>query len=90
MRPRPTWIRIWRDRDYQVFHALIDGSEAEALKQMIRGEPFAAICDAYADLPEEQAAREAIATLSLWLERGLVVRAEITRRKLMSGPVAEN
>ena len=46
MRPRPTWIRIWRDRDYQVFHALIDGSEAEALKQMIRGEPFAAICDA--------------------------------------------
>jgi len=55
---------------------LIDGSEAEALKQMIRGEPFAAICDAYADLPEEQATREAIATLSLWLERGLVVRAE--------------
>ena len=46
MRPRPTWIRIWRDRDYQVFHALIDGSEAEALKQMIRGEPFAAICEA--------------------------------------------
>jgi len=76
LRPAPTWIRIWRGRDYQVFHASIDGREAEALKRMMGGESFAAVCDAYSDLPEGAAAQESIATLALWLERGLIAAAE--------------
>lgn len=72
MRPGPTWIRIWRNPEYQVFHAPIGDREAGALKRMIGGEPFAAICDVYGDLPEDEAARESITTLLSWLERGLI------------------
>ena len=76
IRQAPTWIRIWRNPEYQVFHAPIGDREAEALKRMIGGEPFAAICDAYADLPGDEAARESITTLLSWLERGLIAGAQ--------------
>ena len=72
LEPSPTAIRVWRDRDYQVFHAAIDSREAEALDQMRSGQPFAAICGAYADLPADEAAREATMTLARWLECGIV------------------
>jgi hypothetical protein len=76
MRPALAWIRVWRDRNYNVFHAAIDAREAQALKRMVAGESFAAICGAYSDLSEEQAAREAVAKLMLWLECGLITAAE--------------
>jgi len=76
MRPAPTWIRIWRARDDHVFHAPIDAREAEALKRMMGGESFAAICDAYSDLSEGAAAQESTATLALWLECGLIAVAK--------------
>ena len=76
IRPAPTWIRIWRDREYQVFHAPICDREAEALQRLIGGEPFAAICGVYGDLPKHEAARESIATLLSWLERGLIAGAQ--------------
>ena len=76
MRPRPTWIRIWRGREDRVFHASIDAREAEALKRMMGCDSFAAICDAYSDLPEDAAAKESTATLALWLECGLIAGAE--------------
>ena len=75
-RPMPTWIRIWRDREYQVCHASIGDREAEALKRMIAGEPFAAICGAYGDLPEDVAAQESTVTLLSWLECGLIAGAQ--------------
>jgi hypothetical protein len=62
--PTPTWIRIWRDRDDRVLHAAIDAREAEAAKRVIGGQNFAAICDVYSDLPEAEAAEQAISTLS--------------------------
>jgi hypothetical protein len=68
----PISLRIWRGRDYQVRHAPMDSLEAEALKRLIDGAPFAMICDAYADLREDDAARESIATFARWLGDGLI------------------
>jgi hypothetical protein len=76
LRPSPTNVRVWRDRDYQVFRASIDLREAEALRRMISHEPFAIICDSYGDLPAEEAAREASATLARWLLCGIIARAD--------------
>jgi hypothetical protein len=73
--PRPTWLRIWRDRDDRILHAAIDRREAEAAKRAIGGQTFAAICDVYSDLPPAVAAEQAISTLSLWLECGLIAKA---------------
>ncbi len=72
LEPSSTTIRVWRDRDYRVFHAAIDSRETEALDQMRSGRPFAAICGAYADLSAEEAAREATMTLARWLECGII------------------
>ncbi len=67
-----TLLRIWRGLDYEVRHALMDSREAEALNRLISGAPFAMICDAYSDLPEDEAAHESIATLARWLADGLI------------------
>jgi hypothetical protein len=67
-----TSLRIWRGPDYLVRHAVMDSREAEALKRFLRGEAFALICDAYSDLPEDEAAKESIATLAGWLAAGLI------------------
>ncbi|HEY2664888.1 MAG TPA: DNA-binding domain-containing protein [Candidatus Binataceae bacterium] len=76
VRPLLTHIRIWRDRDYQVFQAPIDPREAEALKQMIAHAPFAMICEAYGDLPTQEAARQASATLARWLRSDIIARVD--------------
>ncbi len=76
IRPVFTWICVWRDRDCRVFHAAIDCREAEAMTRMIGGEPFAAICGAYADLGDDEAARLSVATFVSWLDRGLISAAE--------------
>jgi hypothetical protein len=76
MSPTPTWLRIWRDRDDRVLHAAIDTREAEAAKRAMSGQTFAEICDVYSDLPQAEASEAAIATLSLWLECGLIAKAE--------------
>lgn len=59
-----------------MFHAPICDREAEAVQRMIGGEPFAAICDVYGDLPEKEAARKSIETLLSWLELGLIAGAQ--------------
>lgn len=74
--PTPTWLRIWRDRDDRVLHTAIDTREAEAAKRVIGGQTFAEICDVYSGLPQAEAAEKAIATLSSWLECGLIAKAE--------------
>jgi hypothetical protein len=67
-----TSLRVWRKNDFQVFHAPMDERESAALYRMISGEPFAAICETFADLPEMEAAREATALLARWLEDGII------------------
>src|SRR5271166_3070032 len=68
----PTVLRVWRGRDYQVRHATMEPREAEALNRLNSGAPFATICDAYGELPEDEAARESIATFARWLDDGLI------------------
>ena len=67
-----TSLRVWRTSDYQVFHAPMDHRETVALRKMIEGEPFAAICEAFADLPNTEAAQEATALLARWIEDGII------------------
>ena len=76
MRPSPAFIRVWRNPDYQVLHASIDVREAQALKRMISHMPFAAICEVYGDLPIDDAARQASATLARWLKSGIIARLD--------------
>ncbi|MGO9605179.1 MAG: DUF2063 domain-containing protein [Candidatus Binataceae bacterium] len=71
----PISIRVWRDRSWSACHAAMDLREADALKRMLRGEPFGAICEAFEDLPAEEAARGATAMLANWLACGMIQRA---------------
>jgi hypothetical protein len=67
-----TSLRVWRKNDYEVLHAPMDAREAAALCKMISGEPFAAICDSFTDLPATQAAQEATGLLARWIEDGII------------------
>ncbi len=69
-------LRVWRANDCRVFHALMDKRESAAMQKMISGEPFAAICDAFADLPEAEAAQESAALLVRWIEDGIIHRID--------------
>jgi hypothetical protein len=69
-----TSIRVWRANDCRVFHAPMDARESAALRKMISGEPFAAICETFADMPAAEAAEEATALLARWIEDGIIGR----------------
>ena len=71
-----TSLRVWRANDCRVFHAPMDERESAAIQEMIAGEPFAAICETFADLPEIEAAQEAAALLVRWIEDGIIARIE--------------
>ena len=47
-----------------------------ALNKMISREPFAAICETFADLPEIDAAREATSLLVRWIDDGIIARID--------------
>ncbi len=67
----PTALRIWR-QDGVVYHCAMDGAEPDALARLREGRPFAAICEAWGDLPPEEAAGQAGALLARWIEDGLI------------------
>ena len=69
-----TSIRVWRANDCRVLHAPMDERESAGLRKMISGEPFAAICETFADLPAAEAAEEATALLARWIEDGIIRR----------------
>ena len=69
-----TSIRVWRANDCRVFHAPMDARESAALRRMISGEPFAAICETFADLPAAEAAQEATGLLARWIQDGIIGR----------------
>src|SRR5439155_10257710 len=72
--PAPTALRVWRAADFVVFHAPMDARAAEALGRLMSGQPFAAACEAFADLPPADAANEATAWLLRWVEDGILAR----------------
>ncbi len=71
-----TSLRVWRANDCRVFHAPMDERESAALTKMISGEPFATICETFADLPEAGAAQESAALLVRWIEDGIIHRID--------------
>ena len=62
-----TALRVWRE-DSVVFQCVMDGGEEEALARVAAGEPFAAVCEAFAD-PSDAGAR-----LLRWIEDGIIAR----------------
>jgi hypothetical protein len=66
-----TALRVWRS-GYAVYHAPLGAREEAALASLVAGEPFAAMCEAFADLPAEKAAAEAASLLVTWVEDGMV------------------
>jgi hypothetical protein len=72
--PAETSIRVWRASDWRIFHAPMDERESAALRKMISGETFAAICETFADLPETEAAEEATGLLARWIKDGIIGR----------------
>ena len=71
-----TSLRVWRANDCRVFHAPMDERESAAIQKVISGEPFAAICETFADLPGIGAAQEAAALLLRWIEDGIIHRID--------------
>jgi hypothetical protein len=72
VRPAQTVLRVWRD-GCDVYQTRVDTVEHVALKQLLAGAPFAAICDRLeAILPPAGAAREAAALLLRWVEDGML------------------
>ncbi len=67
-----TTLRVWRTPEGQVFHSRLDEIEADAWQRMLGGETYAEICDAFADLPDNEAAQRAVSTLGSWLATGLL------------------
>lgn len=74
--PHPMQLRIWRGKDFYVFHAPMDAREAAAISKLLAGASFAGICQVFEDLDEEQAAQEAGALLLRWIEDGIIARLD--------------
>jgi len=74
-----TVLRVWRS-GFSVYHAPMAAREEAALGSLLAGEPFAAVCEAFADLPAGQAAAEAAALLVSWVEDGMVCSLDPERR----------
>jgi hypothetical protein len=68
----PVSLRVWR-QEFKVFHAAMDPLEADALRALVAGAPFADVCDAVVrHVDVEEAPAEAGALLARWIEDGLV------------------
>ena len=74
-----TALRVWRS-GFSVYHAVMDAREEAALASLIAGEPFATVCEAFADLPAEEAATKAATLLVTWLGDGMVCSLDPERR----------
>jgi hypothetical protein len=71
-----TVLRVWRS-GYSVYHARLNAREEAALARLRAGEPFAAMCEEFADLPEGEAAAGAAALLVTWIEDGMVCSLDL-------------
>ena len=78
--PADTCLRVWRTSDWRIVHAPMDVREITGIQKMISGEPFAAICETFADLPEPEAAQEAATLLARWIEDGTIGRIDAGAR----------
>ena len=74
-----TALRVWRS-GFSVYHAVMDAREEAALARLVAGEPFAYVCEAFADLPAEAAAATAASLLVTWVEDGMVCSLDPERR----------
>jgi hypothetical protein len=77
--PGRTALRVWRS-GFSVYHATMDAREEAALASLVAGEPFAAVCEAFADLPGDEAAATAASLLVTWVEDGMVCSLDPERR----------
>lgn len=66
-------LRVWRDEELRVLHAPLAPRAAAALALLEGGATFATLCGAFADLPDEEAGREAAALLARWTLDGILV-----------------
>ena len=71
-----TCVRVWRDRDYRVYHAPMDAHDAEALDRLMAGESFEVVCAAFDDLGPLEGAERATALLARWLDDGIIARLD--------------
>jgi len=74
-----TALRVWRT-GFSVYHAPMDAREEAALAAVVAGEPFAAVCEGFADLPAGDAAQRAASLLASWVEDGMVCSVDLERR----------
>ena len=69
----PSWLLVWR-QELRPHFITVGEIEAEALRQLGRGESFAAVCaEVDARFPETNATREMGVALRRWIGDGLIV-----------------
>ena len=84
VRPAQTVLRVWRD-GFDVYQTRVNTVEHVALKQLLTGAPFAAICGRLeAVLPPAGAAPEAAALFLRWVEDGML--APLSDRRARRAP----
>jgi len=74
-----TALRVWRS-GFAVYHAPMSRREEAAFASLVAGERFAALCEAFADLPDEEAASQAATLLLAWVEDGMIAGLDPERR----------
>ena len=78
--PGTTCVLVWR-QGFSILQRRADAREAEALRRLLRGEPFAHACDALAAADEaaEDSARVAVEALVRWIHDGLLSTLRLPR-----------
>src|SRR5207249_1879249 len=72
--PAPTALRVWRAADFVLFYPPMEPRPDVAPCRLMAGEPYAAACEPFPDLPPADAAHEATALLLRWVEDGILPR----------------
>ena len=75
--PAACTLRIWR-KGFMVYHAPMSAPEANAMRHLMAGAPFAGVCEAIAaGISLEEAAPKAVAWLARWVEDGVLAAPRV-------------
>jgi hypothetical protein len=73
--PEAVAVRVWRDAEFRVHHAVLSDRAEEALDAIRGGGTFEDLCAVWTDLPLDEGARRVTALLARWALDGILAAA---------------